>query len=55
MGLQVGRVNHHGLFLPVISGETSHHLGEDALITPTLPTVVERLIGTVLLGRVTPS
>ena len=41
MCFQVSCVDHHGLFLTVISSQTGHHLGKDALVAPPLPTVVQ--------------
>ena len=55
MGLEVGRVDHHGLPLAVLSGQTGHHPGEDTLIAPALPTVVERLVWTIGFRGVPPT
>ena len=55
MCFQIGRVDHDGLLFAVLSGQTSHHPGEDALIAPSLPTVVERLVWAAFSGRVAPS
>jgi len=55
VGFEVGRINHHGLLFAVVSRQTGHHPGEDALVAPSLPAVVQGLVRTVLLGCVPPS
>ena len=35
-------------------GQSHHHLRENALVAPPLPTVVQCLMGTILLGSVAP-
>ena len=42
MGLEICRVDHHGLLFAVLSGQTCHHPGEDAFLAPPLPPAVER-------------
>ena len=44
MGLKVGSVDHHGLLLTMIHRQPDHYLGEDPLVTPPLPTVVDCLV-----------
>src|SRR6056297_1730527 len=53
--LQVGRVDHHGLFLAVFGSQADHHLGEDTFLAPTLPTAVKRLMRTVDVWSVPPA
>ena len=55
MRFEVGRIDHHSLFLTVISGQTGHHRSEDTPVTPPLPTVVERLMRPVFQGCVAPT
>lgn len=47
MSLQVGGVDHHGFLLAVLGSQSRHHLREDALVAPPLPTIVVRLAGAV--------
>ena len=47
MGLQVGGVDHHRLIFAMFGSQTSHHPGEDTLVAPPLPTVVEGLVWTI--------
>ena len=54
MRLEVGRVNHDGLVLGALSGQADHDPGEDPVVTPTLPTVVEGLGRSVFLRRIAP-
>jgi hypothetical protein len=54
MGLQIGGVDHDRLLFAVIRREADHHPGEDTLVPPPLPTVVEDLLGAVFSGRVPP-
>ena len=54
MGLQMGGVDHHSRVLTVLGGQTRHHLGEDALIAPSVPTVAECLVGVILPWGVAP-
>ena len=42
MRLQVGRVDHDRLVLGPLGGQARHDPGEDAIVAPTLPAVVER-------------
>ena len=55
MGLEVCRVDHDGLVFAVPGRQTDHHLGEDALIAPPLPMVVQRLVRAIGGRCVTPS
>ena len=55
MRLQVGRIYHHGLIFAVLSGQSGHHPGEDALVALTFPAVVERLVRAVFLRRIAPA
>ena len=54
MGFEVGRVDHDRLSPRAFGGQTLHHPGKDALITPPLPAVVEGLRRTILLRSVAP-
>jgi hypothetical protein len=66
MSLQVGGVNHHSFRFAVISRQSHHHLGEDALFLaslgpvafshspPPFPTIVERLVRAILPRRIAP-
>lgn len=55
MRLQVGRVDHNGLPVAALGGQSLHHPGEDPHVTPPLPTVVERLRRAILTRGVTPT
>ena len=54
MGLEVGCVDHGCLLLATFSRKADHDPSEDAFVTPTLPTVVQCLVWTVLFGCVPP-
>ena len=47
--------DHDSLLFAVVSRQSHHHPGEDALVAPPLPTVVERLMGAVFLWRIPPA
>ena len=49
--LEPGGIDHHGLLFAVFGSQTDHHLGEDALIAPAFPTILERLVGTIFYRR----
>ena len=51
---QIGRINHHRLRNSGFGGQTFHHSGEDALVAPSLPTVLERLWRAIFPGRIAP-
>ena len=55
VGLEIGRVDHHGLLFTVLGGQAGHDPGEDGLVTLPLPAVVVRLMRTVFRRRVTPT
>lgn len=55
MGLEICRVDHHGLLFAVLGGQICHHPGEDAFLAPPLPSAVERLMRTILLRRIPPT
>nr|AAA82147.1 unknown [Paracoccus denitrificans]AAC43508.1 unknown [Paracoccus denitrificans] len=55
MRFQIGRVDHHGLFLAVVGGQPDHHPGENAFLAPTLPPAVERLVRPILPGGISPA
>ena len=55
MRFEIGRVDHHCLWCGGFGGQSVHHSGEDAHVTPPLPTVVEGLCRPVFLRRVTPA
>jgi len=44
MGLEVCRVDHHGLLFAVFCRQPDHHLREDAFVAPPLPPAVECLV-----------
>lgn len=44
VGLEIGRVDHHGLLFTELGGQAGHHSSEDALVAPPFPTVVQRLM-----------
>jgi len=48
MSLQVGSIDHHGILFAVLGSQSHHHLCENAFVAPTLPTVIERLVGAIL-------
>ena len=54
MRLQIGRVYHHRLRNGRLGGQAFHHPGEDAFLAPALPTIIEGLRWTILLGRIAP-
>ena len=54
MGLKVGSVEHYGPFLTMIRRQPNHHLGEDLLVTPPLPTVVDGLVQPILPRGIAP-
>ncbi len=45
MCFQIGRVDHHGLFLAVLGCQADHHPSEDTFLTPTLPPAIKRFRG----------
>ena len=47
MSLQLGRVDHDSLLLPMFGGQTSHHPGENAFLAPTFPAALKRLMWTI--------
>jgi len=55
VGLQVCRVDHHGLLFAVLGRQTRHHPGEDALIAPPLPAIIKRLVRAIGRRGVAPS
>jgi hypothetical protein len=55
MGLQAGSIDHHGILFARLGGQSHHQRCENAFVAPTLPTVVERLVGAILLRRISPS
>ena len=55
MRFEIGRVDHHGLFLAVLGGQPDHHCGENAFLAPTLSPAVERLVRPILPGGVWPA
>lgn len=55
MCFQIGRVDHDRLVFGALGGQAHHDPGEDPVLAPALPAVVERLGGSVVLWRVTPS
>ena len=52
---QVSCVDHHGLFLAVISSQTDHHLDKDTFVAPPPPTIVQGLVWAVVFRRITPA
>ncbi len=54
VGFQISCIDHDGLLLSALSGQTLHHPGEDPPVAPSLPTIVERLRRPILPGRITP-
>ena len=55
MGLEVGRVDHHGLLFAELGGKACHHPREDTFLAPALPTAVKRLMRAIVLRRITPT
>ncbi|OUJ04460.1 hypothetical protein HK24_13700 [Gluconobacter sp. DsW_058] len=55
MRLERRRINHNRLRLGFRSRQAIHYSHENAHVAPTLPTVVERLVGAVFPGRITPA
>lgn len=54
MRLQIGCVNHDGFRVCALDGKTFHHPAKHAHNTPTLPTIIERLVRPVLPGCIPP-
>lgn len=54
MGLQIGGVDHRSFLLAVLGSQPRHHLRENAFVAPMLPAVVERLVGAIVLRRISP-
>ena len=54
MRLEIGRVDHHRPRNGRLGGQALHHPGEDALVAPSLPTVVEGLRRAIFLGGISP-
>lgn len=54
MGLQMGCVDHHSGLLAMLGGQPRHDAGEDTLIAPSFPTVLECLVGAIPPCGVTP-
>ena len=55
MGLQIGGVDHHGPLLAVLGSQPHHHLRKDPPLAPAFPPVVERLVGAIVLWRISPT
>lgn len=55
MRLQIRRVDHDCLVLGALGGQADHDPGEDPVVTPALPAVVEGLGRAMFLRRVTPA
>src|SRR6056297_298625 len=55
VSLEIGCINHNGLFLAMLGGQTGHDPGKDALITPSLPSIVECLVRPILPRGITPT
>lgn len=55
VGLQIRCVDHDDLRLALLGSQTRHHPGKDALIAPSFPPVVERLVRAVGSRRVVPA
>ena len=55
MRLEIRRVDHDGLLIGALGGQSLHHPGEDPHVTPSLPTVVERLRRAILARGVAPT
>jgi hypothetical protein len=54
MGLKVGSLDHYDPFLTMTRRQPDHHLGEDPLITPPLPTVVDCLVRSIVPRGIAP-
>ena len=55
MRLQIGSVNHDGLLLAALGGQSLHHHRGYTHVTPPLPTVGERLWRTITKWHITPA
>ena len=55
MRLEVRYIDHDGLVLGILCGQSRHDPGEDPHIAPPLPAVVQSLGRTILSGRVAPA
>jgi hypothetical protein len=54
MRLEIGRVDHHRLRNGSFGSQTIHHPGEDSLVAPPLPPVVEGLRRAIFFRRIAP-
>lgn len=54
MRFQIGRVDHDGLVFGAFSRQARHNPGEDAVVTPAFPAVVECFGRTILRRRIAP-
>lgn len=55
MGFEIGRVDHDGLLICRLSGQSFEEPGEHAHLAPALLAIVERLRWAVSLRRIAPS
>ena len=53
MGLEIGRVDHHGLLFTELGGQAGHHSSEDALVATPFPRVVQSLMRPIESGSIT--
>ena len=54
MGLEVGRVDHHGLLFAMLSGQACDDLRDDTFLAPRLPTAEESLVRAIGSRRIAP-
>ena len=55
MRLEMGRVDHQRIRPAALVGQFQQHPGEDALVAPAFPAVVERLRRAIGRGRIAPA
>ena len=53
--LQIGRIDHHRLWLGALRSKPFHHAREDACLAPAPPAVVQRLVRAIGAGRIAPA
>ncbi len=44
MGFEVRSIDYDRLFFAVVGSQADQHLGKDTFVTPSLPTIIERLV-----------
>ena len=55
MGGEVRRVDHDRILFAMLGSQICHHLGEDTLVAPPLPAIIQRLVRAIGRRRITPA